>query len=444
LQLRFRNVLRRDPDIASIYLLTPTQLPTRLRFVADVVRQGASARPGELYDASDVPLMLKGFSQPVVESVPTRDRFGLSLSGYAPVNTKQGVPVAVLGVDVSAGRLDQIRRDVLRNVAVSFGVTILMLGAVATLLGWRMREPLSRIMAATKAISEGELGTRVGLERQDELGLMSRHIDRMAGQLQEREFIHDVFGRFLSADVAAEVLRQGSGLTLGGEERVVSVLFMDLRGYSTISEQLSPQQVIAILNTYLGVMNEIIDQHNGTIIEFLGDAIFAVFGAPSYLADHAVAAVRCGMAMQQALDRLNHTWQQEGLARLWQRSGVMALSARVGIHCGPVVVGNLGSQRRMKYSVIGDTVNIAARLEALNKVLETDLLVSQDVFVQLPEAITANSKDQGPHRVKGRSEPIRIYSLSWHVEQAEVLSHLAKSPPLSTTPDREDPAAASG
>lgn len=410
---RFREVLRRNPNIASIYIMKPSQIPTHLRFVIDVVRRDTAGQPGEIYDATDVPLLLKGFTQPVVESEPSRDRFGLSLSGYAPVKNRQGYPVAVLGVDVSASRIDQIRGDVLRAVFFSFGLTIVMLAAVAILLAGKLRDPLSRIMSATKAISAGELATRVGLERNDELGLMSRHIDHMAGQLQEREFIHDVFGRFLSADIATEVLRQGSALTLGGEERVVSVLFMDLRGYSTISEQLSPQQIVKILNTYLGAMNEIVDQHGGTTIEFLGDAIFAVFGALSYSSDHAVMAVRSALAMQAELHRLNQAWQQDGLARLWQRSGVLALSARIGVHCGPVVVGNLGSQRRMKYSVIGDTVNVAARLEVLNKDLSTDILVSQDVYVQLPDAITAHSTDQGSHRVKGRKEPIRIHSLSW-------------------------------
>jgi len=235
LSARFQDVLHRNPDIASIYILKPTKIPTRLLFVSDVVRQGVSGRPGELYDASGVPLLLKAFSHPVVESEPTRDRFGLSLSGYAPVKTQKGAPVAVLGVDVSASRIDQIRRDVLRAVAVSFGFTSLLLGMMAIFLGSKLREPLTLIMAATKAISEGELDTRVGLKRDDELGLMSRHIDQMAVQLQEREFIHDVFGRFLSTGVAAEVLRHGSKLSLGGEERVLSVLFMDLCGYSTIS-----------------------------------------------------------------------------------------------------------------------------------------------------------------------------------------------------------------
>jgi hypothetical protein len=145
----FRDVLHRNPDIASIDLLTPTQLPTRLRFVADVVRPCAAGLPGEACDASYVALILKGFSHPAVETVPTSDRFGLSLSGYPPVNAKQGLPVAVLGVDVSIGCLDQIRRDVLRDVALSFAFTILMLGALAPLLGWRLREPLRRFMAAT-------------------------------------------------------------------------------------------------------------------------------------------------------------------------------------------------------------------------------------------------------------------------------------------------------
>lgn len=135
-------------------------------------------------------------------------------------------------------------------------------------------------------------------------------------------------------------------------------------------------------------MNDVIDQYHATRIEFFGDGIFTVFGAPVYTADHAITAVRCVIAMQKALHNLDKGWQQQGLARLWQRTGVMTITARIGIHCVPVVVGNLGNQRRMKYSVIGDTVNIAARLEALNKQVATDILVSQDVDVQLPEVIS--------------------------------------------------------
>jgi adenylate cyclase len=410
---RFRSVLQRHPDIASIYLLAPTRTPTELRFLVDVVRHGIAGIPGEAYDASDVPLMLKGFRQPVVEERVTRDRFGLTLSGYAPVKNSQGQSVAVLGVDVNASVIDRIRLETFRDVAISFGITILLLGWLASIVGNHLREPVTRIMDATTAISGGELATRIGLTRNDELGLMSRHIDWMAGQLQEREFLHDVFGRFLSAGIAAEVLRQGSQLKLGGEERVVSVLFMDLRGYSTISEQLSPPQVVDILNTYLGAMNDIIDEYQGSVIEFMGDAILAVFGAPRYIEHHAYSAVRCAISMQTALDNLNRTWHDQGLTLLWQRNGIDHLSARIGIHCGPVVVGNLGSQKRMKYSVIGNTVNIAARLEALNKLLSTDILISQDVYVQLPEAICQITSNQGAHRVKGRETPITVHSVTW-------------------------------
>jgi adenylate cyclase len=405
---RFGAVMQRHQDIASIYLLEPTRNPNELRFLMDVVREGTAGRPGEAYDASEVPQMLKGF--------------GLTLSGYAPVKNHAGQSLAVLGVDVNASRMDQIRREVLRDVAVSFGLTILLLAGVASIVGRNLREPLSRIMDATTAISGGELDTRIGLHRNDELGLMSRHIDWMATQLQEREFIHEIFGRFLSSEIAAEVLRQGGQLKLGGEERVVSVLLMDLRGYSTISEQLSPQQVVHILNTYLGAMNEIIDEHNGSVIEFIGDAIFAVFGAPLYIADHACCAVRCGIAMQAALERLNHTWDQQGLVSLWRRKGIERLSARIGIHCGPVVVGNLGSQKRMKYSVIGDTVNIAARLEALNKELNTDILISQDVYIQLPESIGRSTQNQGSLQVKGRETPITVHAVTWSASESDSLA----------------------
>jgi len=408
---RFADVAKSDVDVESIYLLKPTQEPTRLRFIVDYVKHGPTGKPGDIYEAAAVPVMLQGFMQPAVENKPVRDEFGTTLSGYAPVRVRSGRSVAVVGVDVDASRLAAIRNEVLRNTAMSFGFAVLLLGTMAALVANNLRGPLSRIIKAATAISRGDLSTRVALERSDELGVMSHHIDLMAEQLQDREFIRETFGRYLSSTIATEVLSQRSGITLGGEERVVTVLFSDLRGYSSISEQMSPTQVVAMLNQYLGAMNEIIDQHRGCVIEFVGDAIFAVFGAPHYMADHAEQAMRSGIEMRLRLKELNAVWQESGMARSWQESGVSEISLRIGIHSGQVVAGNLGSQTRMKYSVIGDTVNVASRLEALNKDLGTEILISRDVYIQLSRHLMDAAVDQGSHRVKGREHPVRVYAV---------------------------------
>jgi len=407
---RFADVAQGDADVESIYLLKPTQEPTRLHFIVDYVKRGPSGKPGDIYDAANVPMMLKGFAQPTVEDQPVRDGFGTTLSGYAPVQTPGGRSVAVVGVDVDASHLTEIRNNVLRTMAQSFGLALILLGTVAALVARNLRGPLSRIIEAATAISRGDLTTRVGLQRSDELGVMSQHFDQMAAKLQDREFIRETFGRYLSSKIATEVLSQRSGITLGGEERVVTVLFSDLRGYSSISEQMSPTQVVTMLNQYLGAMNEIIDQHRGCVIEFVGDAIFAVFGAPHYMPDHAEQGMRCALEMRQRLKELNTEWQESGLARSWQESGIAEISLRVGVHSGTVVAGNLGSHSRMKYSVIGDTVNVASRLEGLNKELGSEILISRDAYIQLPRDLMDALRDRGSHKVKGREQEVKVYA----------------------------------
>ncbi|HYP04148.1 MAG TPA: adenylate/guanylate cyclase domain-containing protein, partial [Cyanobium sp.] len=152
--------------------------------------------------------------------------------------------------------------------------------------------------------------------------------------------------------------------------------------------------------------------HSGCVIEFVGDAIFAVFGAPHYISNHAEQAVRSGIEMRLRLSELNAEWRQSGLARTWQDSGIQEISIRLGVHTGQVVAGNLGSQTRMKYSVIGDTVNVASRLEALNKDLGTDYLISRDVYIQLPRGLQDAVVDHGTHKVKGREHPVRVYAVA--------------------------------
>jgi adenylate cyclase len=408
---RFEEVGVKDPDIETIYVLRPTNEPTKLRFLVDYAKEDDHGNPGELYDASEVPILLKGFASPSVENEPYRDEFGLTLSGYAPVFNADGQSIALVGVDVQVSRIQQMRQQVLLIVLGVFGITVIIIGLVSFAVAHNVRQPLTRIINAASAIAGGELDTRIQMDRHDEFGIMSRHFDLMAEGLQEREFIRETFGRYMSEDVARILLDRRKGGMLNGEERITTVLFSDLRGYSTISEQIPPVKVVEMLNQYLEAMNELIDMHRGCVIEFLGDAILAVFGAPYYIVDHSEQALRCAIEMRNRLRELNNEWKQSGMACYWEQSGVKELNARIGIHTGPVVAGNLGSRTRMKYTVIGDTVNVASRLEALNKEFDSDICLSRDVYTHLPNDLTANMSYRGDYQVKGREQSVRIYTL---------------------------------
>jgi adenylate cyclase len=398
--------------VESIYILRPTDQPTKLRFLIDFSKHGDEGTPGELYDAQDLPIMLKGFNAPAVESQLYADEFGLTLSGYAPIVDANGKSVGLIGADVNAAQILKIKKNVLTTVLLVFGIAIIAIGLVSVLVGRSVRHTLAKIIEAASEIAKGKLDTRIGLDRRDEFGVMSQQIDKMAAELQEREFIRETFGRYVSENVAKALLDRRNKLRLGGEERVVSVLFMDLRGYSTISEQMPPTQVVEMLNQYFGVMNEIIAKYDGSVIEFLGDAILAAFGAPNYLPDHSERAVRCAMEMCQALHALNAQWKNSGLARYWKHTEFKQLTARIGIHSGGVIAGNLGSPTRMKYAVIGDTVNVASRLEGLNKVLSSDICISADVYAHLPEELSDQLSDQGEHNLKGREQKVRVYTMT--------------------------------
>lgn len=177
------------------------------------------------------------------------------------------------------------------------------------------------------------------------------------------------FGRYLTDEVVANLLETPSGLQLGGERRKVTVLMSDVRGFSALSEWLPPEKVVALLNHYLGAMADVIDQYKGTINEFIGDGIFVMFGAPVSRPDDAQRAIACAIAMQQAMTAVNEQNRQIGLPEI---------EMGIGINTGEVVVGNVGSQRRAKYTVIGRHVNLAARIESYT--VGGQILVSEDTL----------------------------------------------------------------
>ncbi len=217
------------------------------------------------------------------------------------------------------------------------------------------------------------------------------------------------FSQFVPAALVRQLVSAGQEARLGGQERKLTVLFSDLKGYSTIIEHMTPQDVLGMLNEYLGGMQEVIEAHDGTVLEYIGDAILVVFGAPADLEGHPESAVRCALAMQDRLHALNAVWNASGIARVWQEQGVDSLTARIGVHTGDAIAGNVGTKTAMKYGIVGDAVNVAARLEQLNKQLGTEVLVSEETWAELPEDLTARGEDAGVFELKGRGQTQRAY-----------------------------------
>lgn len=211
-----------------------------------------------------------------------------------------------------------------------------------------------------------------------------------------------LFSRYVSPDVFAELMQNPAAATLGGSRRRISVLFSDLRGFTSISEKLEPEEILEQLNEYFTAMVEVVFAHRGTVDKFVGDMIMAIFGAPLDDDQHADHAVRCAIAMQHRLARLNEAWSEQGRPEF--RSGV-------GITSGDAVVGNLGSERMQSYTVIGDTVNQGARIESLCKQFNAEILISDNTFQALAGAADLDVRERGEVTVKGKSKPISIFQI---------------------------------
>jgi adenylate cyclase len=212
------------------------------------------------------------------------------------------------------------------------------------------------------------------------------------------ELVRRAFGRYVSEEVAESLLRTPEALELGGEEREVTILMSDLRGFTALAARLKPQEVIGCLNLYLEAMVEVITRYQGTIDEIIGDAILVMFGAPVPCEDHAAKAVACGLAMQLGMAEVNQRLQAQGAP---------ALEMGIGVHTGPVVVGNIGSLKRTKYAAVGSSVNLAGRIESFTT--GGQLLISASTRDKIPVPLRID----GEFRVepKGAATPLQLYEI---------------------------------
>jgi adenylate cyclase len=272
--------------------------------------------------------------------------------------------------------------------------------AVGIWIARNISKPVLELAEGARRIGEGHYSHRVKVPRGDEIGLLGDAFNRMGEGLAERDQVRDLLGKVVSPSIASELLRKA--VTLGGEEREVTILFSDLRSFTSISEARSPQQILAMLNRYFTIMCGIIEKHGGVVDKYMGDAIMALFGAPLAHTDDADCALQAALDMSDALDELN---------RKWEAKEHRALEVGIGINTDLVVAGNMGSETRLNYTVIGDGVNLASRLEKLTKTPEygTRIIVSHSTLSKATRCY--QTRRLGEVAVKGKQKTTEIYAL---------------------------------
>ena len=316
----------------------------------------------------------------------------LDLLGEAPVRIVLQRPLLA---ELAPAR--QLERIVLQ-------ISLAALAAATFAALWIARgvsRPVQQLAQHTKLVATGDYTQRIELARADELGQLATAFNQMTAGLAERDRVRNLLGMVVSPEIATQLLH--SDLKLGGEEREVTILFCDLRDFTSFSEKMSPVEVLTLLNRYLDRMSAIIEQQGGVIDKYIGDAIMALFGAPVALPDSAARAIAAARDMARALDQLNAELRAEGRP---------ALAFGIGINTARVVAGNMGSKTRLNYTVIGDGVNLASRLEGLTKdpAYGTPIIVSEATLLAVTPRPVA--RELGEVKVKGKAEAVKIFAVS--------------------------------
>jgi class 3 adenylate cyclase len=295
----------------------------------------------------------------------------------------------------------------LRLLDVSLTALAAILGLFfAALLTTGLVKPLRTLLAAARDVGDGELSVELTPSSNDELGELTKGFQEMVSQLRLKEHIQETFGRFVDPRIVASLIEKTGDVGLAGERRKMTVMFSDIANFTTISERLSPQDLVTLLNAYLTQMVEPVRRNRGVIDKFIGDAILAYWGEPFVpAAEQSLLACNAALASVELLE----PFQESIPAILGIRDNPPTIDIRIGIATGPVVVGAIGSENSKNYTVMGDTVNIGARLEAACKLYGVRTLVDEPTARALGDQIVYRELDL--LQLKGKRQPLRVYEL---------------------------------
>jgi adenylate cyclase len=307
-----------------------------------------------------------------------------------------------LNVEITASRdvtelRDELKKELYRQLG-GLGLVLVVVLGLALRFAARLGGAVRSISEAARSVGLGKYPTFAPLRTGDELERLGRDFNQMVQGLKERDRLRDTFGRYVTRQVAEHLMK--GNVNLGGELVPVTVLFSDIRSFTSISETMEPRALLDFLNEYFSGMVESVLRHHGVVDKFIGDAIMAVFGAPVPEPEDALHAVEAALDMRKRLEQINQAFEARGLP---------AIRTGIGLHYGQVVAGNMGHVERMEYTVIGDTVNVASRLEGLTKELKADIVLSEDLYTQVAAHVEAEPLERV--HVKGRDREVMVYRL---------------------------------
>ena len=310
--------------------------------------------------------------------------------------------IGISGCGVIATVMEDVAyQEVYNQQRRNIYLTIIVLTAVILFIyffGKTLTTPIIRLLGATKKIKNGDYNVKIRPAYRDEIGELTNAFVEMGQGLEEREKIKTTFGKFVNPELANMLMKKE--VKLGGERKTGAIMFSDIRNFTSMSERLQPEEVVDYLNHYLSRMVACIDKTGGIVDKFIGDAIMAEWGILVTGENDTENAINAALMMRKELVEFNNSRKDNSIPEI---------KMGCGINTGPVLAGQIGSEQRMEFTVIGDAVNLASRIESLNKPFGTDILISQDSY-EIVKDIFAMEK-MSPIKVKGKEEPQQIYAV---------------------------------
>lgn len=355
---------------------------------------------GELYNASmNAPRMLDGFNGPAFDDEPLQDAWGWFMSGYSPIVDEDGTVLGVVGIDMAVDQLREMRNEFLSQ-CIFVVLAVLSTGLIISLIIARsISRPIRRLDGAFKKVAEGDMKVTLELNSGAEFRRLGDSFNQMVAGLHQRNRILGTLESIMSKEVA-EVVMQDESLLNEAKRKRVTILFCDIRGMTTLAEQESPERISRILEVFYDVMIDSVFENKGIVDKLLGDGLMALFGTPIDNLQQEECALNCALMMQ---DKMRDVRKELNMNEL--RIGV-------GVHSGVVIAGSVGSHRLKDYTVIGDTVNVASRLEAESRHHESGVVVSERVVDGLTHLY--DFKEIGAVELKNRRKSVPALELIGH------------------------------